>query len=212
MFSQRVCQIFPIPTDRAARQQLAQDLQVDDEGVLCCMKRPTQGIFAGMPSTNASEVVQNISSSLTTTFWVGSVASAEAAIEQWARDCFAALNSGLCPEDDDGAFLGLWQHPAKDLALVGVLCSGDWAADLDGALTEQAADLTQVAYAGNDNEPVGFLPDFVADHPELDGQRVYDIVETVLLANGAEWMEDTFEALDEIEAHDLVARYKAAYG
>lgn len=147
----------------------------------------------------------------TTEFWVGPVAAADAAIEQWAKACFGALNQGLDPSDSDGALLGLWQHPDKDLAMVAVLCSGDWVADLGGTLTNQGDEIIQLVYSGNDNDPVMFLPEFITDNHNFDGELVYDIVETVLLTVNDEWIRETLEALVEVEAQDLVERYKAKY-
>jgi hypothetical protein len=206
MTSQRVCQITPIPSDRAARVAFAQGLNVGSEGVLCCLKLPHQAVMAGVPSASAAELIQNISSSLTTTFWVGPVAAAEAAMEQWAKDCFAALDEGLCPEDEDAAFLGLWQHPSKDLVMLAVLGSGDWAADLEETLSPQGKDLVQLAFSGNDNEPIGFLPDFITDNPDLDPAQVYDIAETVLLTVNEEWLAPTLEGLAQVD-EGLVERF-----
>lgn len=214
MSNARICLIAPTSTDAPARARAARSFATN-EGVLGCMVNPTQAVFVGVidgmveGETPGQFIVDQISSSLTTVFFVGSVADCERALVQWPDRLIEALNEGLCPEGEDGAVVALWQHPAKDLAMLAVLASGDWSADLEAYLPESPAGLTQVAYSGNDNEPINFLPDFLED-TEGDEEERYDLAETILLTVNEEWHDQTLDVLVERDFGAIVDRYKKA--
>jgi hypothetical protein len=87
-----------------------------------------------------------------------------------------AFPQGCNPEDGDGAITGVWIHPGSDVALVGCIASGDWAASLDETLNEATAydweRSTWLAFGGNDNGPHNLL-DESADDDEFADEDGY---------------------------------------
>lgn len=216
--SNRVCQIIPNPSNREGRLAQAQALSSSptaNEGVLHSFKSPEQIVWTGVDGAQEDKtpgeiIGKDISSSLSTVFYAGPRQEGEAALERWSLDCFSVLNGGLCMEDGDQALACLWSHPSKDMVLVAVLCSGDWAADLEDDLSDEFPELVQIAYSGNDNDPEVFMPDFLGDcaleHPN---KKLCDIAETVLFNLLPDNQADTLALIEEDGYEEVIASFHA---
>lgn len=108
--------------------QVCDGFRVPDQTVLVSRSQDDQA---------ASSFLEELGSSMTSSFWVGSLEGCEAQIQalvEWGQRCIP--NGGLDPDESDRMLIGLWHVPSTGKALVGAMACGDWAASEDDAVFE----------------------------------------------------------------------------